>query len=250
MIKLQERKFENGLSFLSIRHPHMQGVNVAIYIKSGSFWESKSNNGISHFIEHLLFFNAIQNNWIHFPLNLELNAFTRKDFTLFEITHHQDYLKDILNILCKTISNSNFNNKLLKEQKNSILQEISENKESPFSLLEEQLERVVYPLSLPILGNPENIRSFSLEKVIEWHKHFYTPENMFLVITGNFKENKFKKLLNKNFAKLVSNKSELIPQTESSKKDGKKEKEIQTFVSSYLGISFPVSFSIGSKRYF
>ncbi|MGV9174204.1 MAG: M16 family metallopeptidase [Promethearchaeia archaeon] len=254
MIKIQEETLSNELSVLAIKNPSVQGVNVSLYVKSGSCQETNLNNGISHLLEHLIFYAALQDSRLHhLPLKLELKALTGKEFTFFEITHHKDYLKNILDILFSTISEAEFNQKLLKDQKSTIEQEIAEDEESPFSALEQKLDKKIYAktsLQLPILGNRESLTNISLEETTRWYRTFYTPENMLLAASGNFDDKKLFSIIDKTFAKLTSSKNEKVGLEKNEKKRISLNRKKRAFDSIYLAIAFPIRFKMGSRKYF
>jgi len=100
MITIKKKKTSRGLSVVFVRNPNLSGVSVTVFVHVGSSWENKKNNGISHLLEHLIFQNSSgEKTKKFFPLNLEFNAWTRKDLTVYEISHHKDNLKKIIEIL-------------------------------------------------------------------------------------------------------------------------------------------------------
>ncbi|MFW5884950.1 MAG: M16 family metallopeptidase [Patescibacteria group bacterium] len=254
MVKIQEKTLNNGLNILAIKNPSMQGLNVSLYIKSGSCQETNLNNGISHLLEHLIFYAALQDSRSHHsPLKLELKALTGKEFTFFEITHHKDYLKNILDILFSTITEAEFNQKLIKDQKSTIEQEIAEDEENPFSALEKKLDEKIYAktsLQLPILGNRKSLANISLKEVEQWYQFFYTPENMLLAASGNFGNKKLFSIIDKTFAKLTSSKNEKAGLEKNGMKRIPLSLKKRVFDSIYLAIAFPMRFKMGSRKYF
>ncbi|MDZ7612100.1 MAG: pitrilysin family protein [Candidatus Moranbacteria bacterium] len=254
MIKIREKSLNNGLNVLAIKNPAMQGVNASLYVKSGSCQEADSNSGISHLLEHLIFYTIIQNSRSnYFPLNLELKALTGREFTFFEITHHKDCLKDILSVLFSAVSKAEFNQDLLNNQKSAIEQEIAEDEENPFSALEKKLDEKIYAktsLQLPILGNRKSLSNISFREVEQWHQFFYTPENMLLAVSGNFDDKKLYSVINKTFAKLAALKNERVSLKRNNQKGTISSQKRRAFDSSYLAIAFPTSFKMGSRKYF
>lgn len=254
MIKIKERKLSNNLPVALIQNKSLKSAVATLLIRSGSVYENKKNNGISHLLEHLVFFQKNTSKLKKFfPLNLEISAWTRKDFTCFEIVQHKDYLEKIIKILFILINDIEFTNQDLSMQKRIITQEINEKNEEPFEILEEEIEKVLYKnqnLGLGISGGKSSLKSLNLENLKNWYKKFYTPANMVLSVSGNFDFNRVYKVIEKEFSQLISQSNSKISLPALKYNRSQNITKNKNFDQAYLGISFPVKEELGGKNYF
>jgi len=256
MVTIKEKTSSHGLPVVLVRNPSLNGVAATLFVRVGSAREAAENNGISHLLEHLIFRNAVRDKMEkHYPLNLELDAWTRKDFTCYEISHHKNYLDSILRILSESVSNIDLSEKEVAGQKEVIIQEMAEEKEDPFAFLEDRAEEFLYrgsPWGLPIPGQEGNIESINAEDLGNWYSKYYVPANMLLAVSGNFDTARARKLIDQlNFAAPESGvgRSYSLPPV-GYNRDGKSFSESGSFSQAYLGLAFPVRMKLGDKNYF
>src|SRR6056297_39805 len=255
MIKIKEKKLSNGFPVVLVQNSALQGVQTTLFVRSGSAQENKEVNGISHLLEHLIFSNRLKSGAKEFfPINLELDAWTRKDFTGYEISHHKEYFKEIIKVLFACINNFDFSFQELSDQKEIIIQEINERKEDPFSILETEMNKLLYKdlsFSKEVSGTRENLKRLSLKKIKNWYENFYFPRNMVLSVSGNFDFVKGYNLIEKEFSKLKnSNKKTASLPVVKYNKNKKSLKVNKKFEQTFLGLAFPAQFKLGEEKYF
>lgn len=255
MIKIKEEKISNGLPVVLIQNSTLHGIQATLFVRSGSAYESKETNGISHLLEHLIFNNRLKNEAKKFfPVNLELDAWTRKDFTCYEISHHKKYFEKIIKVLSACVNNFSFSSQELNDQKEIIIQEINERKEDPFSVLEAEMDKFLYKdfsLSREVSGTKENLKGFSLNKIKNWYENFYFSNNIVLSVSGNFDFVKGYNFIEKKFSQIKNNKKKTfsltVPEYNKNKEISKTNKKFEQI---FLGLAFPVQFKFGDKKYF
>ncbi len=255
MVTIKEKKTSHGLPIVFIRNPNLNGVVATLFVRVGSTYESRVNNGISHLLEHLLFQNSFGEQMEKFfPLNLEFNAWTRKDFTAYEISHHKDNLKKIIDVLFACLNNFDFSDKDLERQKRVITREIEERGEEAFTVLGEEMDRGLYKdaLGFKIAGEKKSIQKINWDSFKKWYDQFYVPANMVLAISGNFDTNQTFKIINSQDWKRKDNKvnkSYSLPPVYY-RKNSNNFSENKNFKQAYLGLAFPTPVRVGDKDYF
>ncbi|MGM0482870.1 MAG: M16 family metallopeptidase [Patescibacteria group bacterium] len=256
MIKIEKKKLDNGLSVVFIQNNCLNALDATMFVKSGSIYEREENRGISHLIEHLVFYKRNSKELRkHFPFNLELNAWTRKDFSCFDIYHHKSYHEEILKVLYLFIKDLNPTVESIEEQVQIILQEINENREDPFSILGEEMDRRLYPnssLSFEILGKEDSLKKLTPSAIKRYHDDRYSPENMLLAISGNFKTDEIEKTIEATFAKMRTSKRihKKVPEVNYPVGGGFFDLKNHDFEQVYIGAAFPAACMIGEEMYF
>ena len=190
----------NGLRVALEKIDYVQSVSIGLWVKNGSRNEDKYNNGISHFIEHMMFKGTNNRTPKEIVKTIEdlgghINAFTGKEATCYYIKLLYTHLDVALDILSDMIFNSKFNEEDIELEKGVILEEISMDEDSPEDVLVELHTKAAWgddPISLPILGSAKGVKSFTRDNIIEYLKNHYTPENCVISIAGNFDENIYK----------------------------------------------------------
>lgn len=190
----------NGLRVALEKIDYVQSVSIGLWVKNGSRNEDKYNNGISHFIEHMMFKGTNNRTAKEIVKTIEdlgghINAFTGKEATCYYIKLLYTHLDVALDILSDMIFNSKFSEEDIELEKGVILEEISMDEDSPEDVLVELHTKAAWgddSISLPILGSAKGVKSFTRDNIIEYLKHHYTPENCVISIAGNFDESIYK----------------------------------------------------------
>lgn len=187
---------KNGLRIVLEKVPFVRSVSIGIWILTGSRNESAENNGISHFLEHMLFKGTKKRNAQDIAeafdsIGGQVNAFTAKEYTCYYakvLDHHKEYA---LEILSDMFFNSIFDEEELEREKNVVLEEIKMAEDTPDDIIHDLLEKTSFanhPLGNPILGKEDTVQAFHREKLQEYMKNHYIPENMVISIAGNVDE--------------------------------------------------------------
>ncbi|ANS74047.1 zinc protease [Paenibacillus yonginensis] len=193
MIKTQ---LNNGLRVVMEKIPTFRSVSFGIWVKTGSRNEKIEENGISHFIEHMLFkgterfsakdiaeqFDAIGGN---------VNAFTSKEYTCYYFKVLDQHLEIAMDVLADMFFHSQFDEEELRKEKNVILEEISMYEDTPDDMVHDLLAEAAYgghSLAFPILGTEERLQPMDSAKLHRYMKEHYTLDNTVISIAGNYDE--------------------------------------------------------------
>ncbi len=198
---------KNGVQVVAEKIPHFRSISIGLWFKAGSIYEDNSENGLSHFIEHMLFKGTQKRTAKEIAQTLEavggqLNAFTAKECTCFYSKVIDQHLELAIELLSDMMLNSIFDEEELNKEKGVVLEEISMYEDSPDDVVHELLHSKFYgshPLGQPILGTVENIKNFTQERLLKYFDQFYSPHNLVISVAGNFDDKELISLLDKYF---------------------------------------------------
>ncbi|MFP3919701.1 pitrilysin family protein [Lysinibacillus telephonicus] len=183
----------NGVRIVSEHIPHVRSISVGIWVGVGSRSELPEENGITHFIEHMLFKGTKTRTARQIAeefdrIGGEINAFTSKENTCYYakvLDHHGELA---ISILADMFFNSEFAKVELEKERQVVLEEILMSEDAPDDDVHEQLWRVMYPtdaLGLPILGTSETLQTFTKDTILQYMDKHYYPENIVISVAGN-----------------------------------------------------------------
>ena len=248
------KKLKNNLTVFIINTQKLSSLDITLYVKTGSIYENKKNNGISHLLEHLLFLKT-KNIGLH-PVALEIYPYTRKDFTYFEITTHKKLISDALSALYPIVLSPDFTEKNLKIIKKITAEEIMEFYDNPDNILNQKIDQFLYrknSLAFNAAGDENNIKNITITDLKEWYKTYYTADNMILTLVGDINISKTIKQINNIFqfnnlpkSPKRINKNEKVAYPDVVQKPIKLKSA--GFQQAYLAFVFPVS-GINDKKY-
>ena len=202
-------KLNNGTRIVMEEVPYVNSISIGVFIRAGSINENKKINGISHFIEHMLFKgtrNRTGKEIAEFIDNIggELNAFTETEYTCFYVRTLDKHVEEAIDILSDIINNPLFSDDDIENEKRVIIEEIKMYMDSPEDLVYNMLNETMFKdssLSLPILGTLKSINNLQKEAIIDYYNKFYVPENMVISVVGNFNSKKVLAMLENKFCK-------------------------------------------------
>lgn len=198
MLKFYHKELKNKLSLLTIKTKKLSSLDITLYIKTGSAFENKDNQGISHLLEHLLFLETKQSKLD--PIALDIYPYTRKDFTYFEITTHKDLLNIALENLFLIINSPKFTKENLRLVKSIVKQELAEFAENPYDIFNQKIDAYLYQendLSFNIAGTEKSLESITLDDLKRWYDNYYHPANMLLSLVGDVSTSEVLKAIKK-----------------------------------------------------
>lgn len=184
----------NSLRIFLNETDSLRSATVGVWIGSGSRFENEENNGISHFIEHIVFKGSEKRNGFEIAEGMDeigayVNAYTTKEYTFF-YTKALDYqIIKAADILFDMIRNPRLLESDIETEKGVILEEIAMCEDDPADVCSELNERSIFKsttLGMDILGTRETVSSFKEKDFREYMKKFYVPERMIVGVTGNF----------------------------------------------------------------
>jgi predicted Zn-dependent peptidase len=184
---------ENGLRVVTVELPHLHSTSIVMYAKVGSRYESEEDNGLSHFLEHMLFRgterlpDAYQINHAIEALGGTLYAETGRDYSLYQISLHPESLKAGLNLFGEIFRTPTFSE--IDVERRIILEEILEDQDEDGRLVNiddiaRQLVWPGHPLGYRITGPHENVARFQLADVRRHFGRCYGARNMVLTLSG------------------------------------------------------------------
>lgn len=203
----QKEVLENGIRLITVPMPQVESVTVLVLMGAGSRYETAEVNGISHFLEHMMFKGTKRR-----PTALalaaeidavggEFNAFTAKDNTGYYIKCADRHLTKSLDVLADMILNSKLEAGEIEREKGVIIEEINLYEDTPTKKISDVYEELLYgksALGRPIAGEKNVIKSIKREQFISYINRFYRGENMVIVIAGGIDKIKNSKIKNKN----------------------------------------------------
>ncbi|MDY6972861.1 MAG: pitrilysin family protein [Thermodesulfobacteriota bacterium] len=184
---------KNGVRIVSERIDHMRSVSLGIWVDTGSRDEVVSENGISHFIEHMIFKGTRNRTSLQIAKELDAigglsNAFTGKENTCFHARVLGKHFLLLADILSDIFLHSTFYPDDLERERQVILQEISMMEDTPednIHVLFNRLFWVNHPIGLSILGTDESISAIGRETILKYIDRFYVPEKILVAAAGN-----------------------------------------------------------------
>ncbi|TCS92556.1 M16 family metallopeptidase [Hazenella coriacea] len=188
-----KQTLSNGLRVIAEQIPHVRSVALGIWIGTGSQNETIHNNGISHFIEHMMFKGTESRTARQLAESFDeigghVNAFTSKEMTCYYTKVLDEHFSTSLEILADMFFNSTFLEEEIEKEKKVIIEEIRMVEDAPDDLVHDLLSEAsmgIHPLSYPILGSIENVQSYQRDDLIHYKDQFYHPHNVVIAIAGH-----------------------------------------------------------------
>ena len=202
-------KLDNGLRIAVEDIEYVNSVSVGLWVENGSRNENTVNNGISHFIEHMLFKGTKDRTAKQIAEAIEdvggqINAFTSREATCFYIKALDTHLDLSLDIISDMLFNSTFCEEDIEKEKSVIVEEINMSEDSPEDVLADLHTKAIWKsdsISLPILGTMDTVNSFNRQMIVDYIDSYYIPENSVISISGKFNMIDIEKLVQKYFGK-------------------------------------------------
>jgi predicted Zn-dependent peptidase len=201
----------NGLTVISEEMAHIRSISIGIWMKSGSRDEVAERNGISHFVEHMVFKGTTSRSAKQIAREVDsiggnIDAFTGKETICFNIKVLDEHVPVAIDILSDLILNPVFHAKDIVREKGVILEEIKMDEDNPDYLIHEIFTQSFWKdhaLGKPILGTKETVRSFEQDNVLDFYRQRFAPNNMIISAAGNLNHRKFVDLIKARFAELA-----------------------------------------------
>jgi predicted Zn-dependent peptidase len=215
----------NGLTIISEQIESVRSVSIGIWIKTGSRFEKMKYNGISHFIEHMIFKGTKRRSALKIAQSIEslggnLNAFTGKEITCYYVHLLDIHLKQAVDVLSDMLCNSLFHEKEIAKEKMVVIEEIKAVKDTPEDYIFDIFQEKLFPnctLGSPILGTADSISQFDRDKIISYWEKFYSASNTVITAAGNVEHDKLVQLIEKYLTlpeTKYKNKSSLVNKSE------------------------------------
>ena len=250
-----QRRLNNGIRIVMEEMPTYRSVSIGVWVRVGSMYENRANNGMAHVIEHMLFKGTSRRTAADIANEMtaiggNMDAFTCKDCTCYYAKTLDIYAEQALDILGDMLCNSLFDEKELKKELGVILEEIDMYEDSPEDLVHEHLQMAVWenhPLGYLISGEKAIVSGFTREKIQEFFNQFYVGENIVISVAGHFDEEEMVNWISRYF--------DSIPQGQRSDSGiapafrpviWKKEKDIEQ---NHISLAFDCCTLLSDERY-
>lgn len=199
---------ENGLRVVTEYIPFVKSVSIGVWIEAGSKHENTINNGISHFIEHMVFKGTDKRTAkdiadIIDSVGGQINAFTSKECTCYYTKVLDSHYDLAIDLLSDMLFNSKFDPIEIDKERSVILEEINMYEDSPEDLVHDILSQTLFKnnsLGMPILGTEDTLNNIDREMILQYMDKYYVANNAVLSIAGNFDEKKLLQTINNKFS--------------------------------------------------
>ncbi|MGP0567083.1 MULTISPECIES: M16 family metallopeptidase [unclassified Nitrospina] len=199
---------ENGLTVVTVEMPHLHTLDIGMYIRSGVRFETPANNGISHFLEHMLFRgnrrypDSILLNTEFEKIGRGLRASTYTEHTHYDFSPHYEQLERGMELFSDFFTDPLFPS--IEVEREIILEECLEdfNAEGVNVDIDYHACKLLYgddPLGYPIIGTEESIKAIDTDQLREFFETYYCPGNMVLAGAGALSHDRFLELARRHF---------------------------------------------------
>ena len=223
---------DNGVRIICEKIPHVRSVSLGVWVGAGSRNEKKEINGVSHFIEHMLFKGTQKRSAKEIAESIDsiggqINALTGKECTCYYTKTLDTHIDIAIDVLTDMFFNSVFSKKDIDIERKVVIEEISMYEDSPEDLVHDYLPEAVWEndsIGMPILGTYECLQNIDRDTIVDYISQNYLPENTVIAVAGNYGENALMESIKRNFGSWRSNK---VPVNQFSKASFKVSKKIK-----------------------
>src|ERR1039457_5168015 len=204
---IQREVLPNGLTILTEHMNHIRSVSMGIWVKTGSRHENPPPNGISHFVEHMVFKGTQHRTAEDIARQVDsiggnMDAFTGKETICFNIKVLDEHLPIAVDVLSDMVLHPVFDANEITRERGVILEEIKMDEDNPDYLVHEIFTQSFFkhhPLGKPILETKETVRRFEKAPVLDYYGSKFAPGNLIISAAGNVDHEEFVGLLRKQF---------------------------------------------------
>ena len=204
---IRRQVLANGLTVITEQMSHIRSVCIGIWLKSGSRDEDAERNGISHFIEHMVFKGTETRSAEAIARQVDsiggnMDAFTAKECTCFNIKVLDEHLPLAMDVLSDLVLHPVFHASDIARERGVILEEIKMDEDSPDYLVHEIFTQSFWkdhPLGKPILGTRETVRRFERPVVAKFYDDRFAPGNLIVAAAGNLDHKRMVELVAQHF---------------------------------------------------
>jgi predicted Zn-dependent peptidase len=208
--QIERAVLPSGIRVVTETMPHVRSVSVGIWIGSGSRVEVGPENGISHFIEHMVFKGTKKRSAEDIARSVDsvgggLDAFTSKELVSFNTKVLDEHVPVAVDVLSDLVSNPLFRPDDIEKERSVILEEIKMEADQPEFVLHESFTSNFWKghsLGSPILGTKDTVRKYDREMLCDFYNRVYSPENILVTAAGNLDHRHLVDLFGEKFADL------------------------------------------------
>jgi predicted Zn-dependent peptidase len=205
----------NGLTVLTEEMLHIRSVSIGIWVKTGSRHEDPRFNGISHFLEHMVFKgtkgrSAADIARLMDSIGGNMDAFTAKECICFNVKVLDEHMPIALDVLSDLVLNPVFDTGDITRERGVILEEIKMDEDNPDYLVHEIFTQNFWkdhPLGKPILGTKDTVRGFEQPVLKDYAARYFSPANLIISAAGSLNHKKFVDMVKERFSDLMKSKN-------------------------------------------
>jgi predicted Zn-dependent peptidase len=200
----------NGLVVITETMQNVRSVSVGIWVRNGSRREVRSENGLAHFLEHMVFKGTERRTAEDIAREMDsvggmLDAFTSKEQICFNAKVLDEHLPIAFDVLADLVLRPKLDNADVNKERQVVLEEIKMDLDNPEYLLHDLFTRGFWPdhsLGRPILGTPETVRKFDRDALLKRFQNWFAPDHIVVTAAGNITHQQVLDLVEKEFGHL------------------------------------------------
>ena len=212
---IRRQKLPNGLTVITEQMQHIRSASIGVWLQTGSRDEDAEWNGISHFIEHMVFKGTKHRTAEEIARQVDsiggnMDAFTAKECICFNVKVLDEHVPTALDILSDLVLNPTFDTADIARERGVILEEIKMDEDNPDYLVHEIFTQNFWkdhPLGKPILGTKETVKRFERPSVVDAYAHRFSPGNIIVSAAGNLDHDRFVELVSGHFEHMKASKN-------------------------------------------
>ena len=207
---IRRQKLPNGLTVITEQMQHIRSASIGVWLQTGSRDEDPEWNGISHFIEHMVFKGTKHRTAEEIARQVDsiggnMDAFTAKECICFNVKVLDEHVPVALDIVSDLVLNPIFDASDIARERGVIMEEIKMDEDNPDYLVHEIFTQNFWkdhPLGKPILGTKETVKRFEREPVLDAYAHRFAPGNIIVSAAGNLDHDRFVELVRGHFQQM------------------------------------------------
>src|SRR5271168_1636463 len=209
---IQKHVLPNGLVVLTETMSHVRSVSVGVWIRNGSRREVPEENGLAHFMEHMVFKGTERRSAEDIAREMDsvggmLDAFTSKEQICFNAKVLDEHLPIAFDVIADLVLRPKFDSDDVKKERQVVLEEIKMDMDNPEYLLHDIFTRGFWPshsLGRPILGTRDTVREFDSDAIRRRFQNWFAPDHLLVTAAGNITHQQVLDLVEKEFGQLPS----------------------------------------------
>ncbi len=226
-MQFKKTTLKNGLRVITVPMADNPSVTILVVVEAGSEYETKELNGISHFLEHMVFKGTTKRpKAIDISRELDgigaiYNAFTSAEFTGYYAKADSKRVDDILDVVSDMYLDPLFDEAEMEREKGVIVEEIRMYRDLPQRHVQDVFTALLYgeqPAGRHVVGTEANVRSFSREALVKYRKERYVSYTTTVMVAGSFDEAEMIKKIERTFCSISPEKAENKSQVTESQK--------------------------------
>ena len=216
-MEIRQSILKNGLRVITAPRPQIESVSLGIWVNTGSADETLEDNGISHFIEHMVFKGTKKRNSLQISEDIEnvgggTNAYTSRHFTCFYAKMLKNDIELAIDVISDFITSPLFDESEMIKEKEVVVQEIKQSLDTPDDLVFDYFQETCFKnqaTGRTILGPIDTVRGFDANRMRNYMKNHYTADNMVVAAVGAVNHDEFVKMVEDRML-IVPNKGKFI----------------------------------------